>query len=96
MQDTARSALRSIPQPSNPLLALLFVVDSITVVVVGEVVPSPTPGEELLVSAARLESLADALPAGAAVAVADVLLASVLLNTPASTNFVHAPTTFDL
>lgn len=86
MQDTAWTTARSVPQTFNPTLAPLLAVDT---VVVGEVVPAFDPDEALL------ELLDDLLPAGAgaAVAAAPPLLTPALLNTPASTNFVHAPTT---
>lgn len=90
MQDTAKIAPKRIPRPSDPLLAPLFALDA---VVVGEVVPVFAPDEALLVLAAVLEPLGEPLAAGAAVAAAPALLTPALLNTPASTSFVHAPTT---
>ncbi|CAF9910465.1 hypothetical protein IMSHALPRED_009205 [Imshaugia aleurites] len=89
MQDTPRIAPISIPHPSNALLAPLF---ALAVGEVEEAVPSDAVDEVLPVSVAIAEPLDEAVPAGAAVAAAPPLLTPASLNTPASTNFVHAPT----
>lgn len=90
MHDAPRTAPNSIPQPSDLLLAPFFAVDAVAV---GEVVPAFAPDKALLGGVAVLELLDEATPVSAAVTAASPVFTPALLNTPALTNFVHAPTT---